>query len=315
MINAGSSNGVAISKQPSNTKYSFARHETFHPRFGWIKKGFDAVSKEPEIFLKEDAHIHLGVGKNMATAIRYWCSAFKVIQLEELNSGRARSYVPTDFGQQLLAPDGWDPYLEDTASLWLLHWHLLKSPSEASAWKFVFDAYRKVEFTTEEVAKELAGFRDRLGLKVMDSSLNKDVTCLLRMYGAQERKKPLTEETLDCPFVELGLIQRAGDTRHFAFRMGAKSNLPAAVIVAAALDFVAANDPGQRTISIASLTYDSGSPGLAFKLTESAICYAIEEISNKQPVALTDAAGLVQMSFDDNPAKLAQKILKQYYTQ
>ncbi|KOR34363.1 hypothetical protein AM228_24585 [Planktothricoides sp. SR001] len=28
----------------------FARHETFHPRFGWIKKGFDAAKKTPDYF-------------------------------------------------------------------------------------------------------------------------------------------------------------------------------------------------------------------------------------------------------------------------
>ena len=43
----------------------FARHETFHPRFGWLKKGFDAAVEEPEVFLREDAPVQLGVGKNI----------------------------------------------------------------------------------------------------------------------------------------------------------------------------------------------------------------------------------------------------------
>jgi len=29
----------------------FARHETFHPRFGWLKKGFDAAVEESGVFL------------------------------------------------------------------------------------------------------------------------------------------------------------------------------------------------------------------------------------------------------------------------
>ena len=48
----------------------FARHETFHPRFGWLKKGFDAAQKNPGIFLQEDAPVRLGVGKNMVNSIR-----------------------------------------------------------------------------------------------------------------------------------------------------------------------------------------------------------------------------------------------------
>ena len=43
----------------------FARHETFHPRFGWLKKGFDRASIDSETFLREDAPVRLGVGKNM----------------------------------------------------------------------------------------------------------------------------------------------------------------------------------------------------------------------------------------------------------
>src|SRR5262249_39784407 len=146
----------------------------------------------------------------------------------------------------------------------------------------------------DDLLQELTAYRDKLVSRVQDSSLEKDVTCLLRMYVEQPQKKAITEETLDCPFVELGLIQQAGDAQHYAFRIGAKANLPAAIIVAAALEFVASNDVRQHTVSLASLTYGPGSPGLAFKLTESAICQAIEDISLKPGgVMLSDTAGLV----------------------
>jgi hypothetical protein len=291
----------------------FARHETFHPRFGWLKKGFDAVGQDPEIFSREDAHIQLGVGKNMGLSIRYWCTAFKLIEVGEANGARGLS-APSEFGVRLLGEGGWDQYLEDITSLWLLHWNLLKSPCQATAWRFIFDEFRKADFTRDDLQRELAAYRDKLGLRVQDSSLEKDVTCLLRMYVEQPNKKAITEETLDCPFVELGLIHQAGDAQHYTFRIGAKANLPAAVIVAAALEFVASSDPGQRTVSLASLTYGQGSPGLAFKLTESAICQAIEDISLKHGgVEISDTAGLVQMSFQKEPLRLAQRILKHYY--
>lgn len=74
----------------------FARHETFHPRFGWLKKGFDRASHDAEVFLREDAPIRLGVGKNMVRSIRYWCSAFKLLENDQ----------PTDFGTQLLDQAG-----------------------------------------------------------------------------------------------------------------------------------------------------------------------------------------------------------------
>ena len=42
----------------------FSRHETFHPRFGWLKKGFDKAHEDNAIFSKESAPVVLGVGKN-----------------------------------------------------------------------------------------------------------------------------------------------------------------------------------------------------------------------------------------------------------
>ena len=48
---------------PKITK--FAGHETFHLRYGWLTKGFRALTKDPKIFEKETATIELGVGKNM----------------------------------------------------------------------------------------------------------------------------------------------------------------------------------------------------------------------------------------------------------
>ena len=37
----------------------FARHETFHPRYGWLKKGFDKALDDPIIFSKENAPVRL----------------------------------------------------------------------------------------------------------------------------------------------------------------------------------------------------------------------------------------------------------------
>jgi len=51
------------SNTSSGTELIFARHETFYPRYGWLKKGFEAVHANSNIFLEEDAHIQLGVGK------------------------------------------------------------------------------------------------------------------------------------------------------------------------------------------------------------------------------------------------------------
>jgi hypothetical protein len=44
---------------------------------------------------------------------------------------------------------------------------------------------------------------------------------------------------------------------------------------------------GEKMIAISRLLYDVGSPGMAFKLSESAICDAIEQLSNGFEAFLT----------------------------
>ena len=285
---------------------AFARHETFHPRFGWLKKGFDRAAQHPGIFLEKDAPVRLGVGKNMVRSIRYWCNAFKVLEDDQ----------PTAFGFDLLGEDGWDTYLEDPASLWLLHWHFLETPCRVSAWEFAFNYFHRNEFTKEDLFYDLCDYRDRISPRTANSSINKDVSCLLRMYSKQPSKSSASEDSLDCPFVDLGLIHTAGDARHYTFRVGAKRSLPAEIIIYACLRHAERVSETARSIPLSSLLYDVGSPGLVFKLTESALGAAIEQVARQnEAINLSDAAGKLQLSFSEEPDLLAQDLMNDYYDQ
>lgn len=59
-------NDKSVLDNPFN--FTFARHETFHPRWGWLKKGFEMSGIDSRIFLAEFAPVKLGVGKNMVRA-------------------------------------------------------------------------------------------------------------------------------------------------------------------------------------------------------------------------------------------------------
>lgn len=295
---------MSVSPPPSSTtRHTFARHETFHPRFGWLKKGFDRAARDPTVFLQDDATVQLGVGKNMVRSLRYWCTAFKLLEND----------APTAFGQQLLGSTGWDPYLEDPASLWLLHWKLLELPCAATAWDFVFNRFRSVEFTPEELFNQLCDYRDRAAARVADSSLRKDISCLLRMYGAQPFKAAVSEESLDCPFAELGLIRFAGNVRSYTFRIGPKPTLPAEIVVYTCLRYGAQVAPGVQNMPVAKLLYDYGSPGLVFRLTESALYEAIEAVGDADSLGITDVAGKLEFFFRGQPLQMAENLLNQYY--
>ena len=96
---------------------SFGRHETFHPRHGWLKKAYDRVAEQPDAFRADDATVRFGVGKNMVRAIRFWSLAFKITTDEHRDGLRT-----TDRGDDIFAKYGHDPYLERPETLWVLHW-------------------------------------------------------------------------------------------------------------------------------------------------------------------------------------------------
>ena len=114
-------------------KYIFSGHDSFHCRQLWLKKGYDFVV-EGSNFNDEDAVIKLGVGKNMVSSIRFWLKAFNVIDSKD---------IPTEFGIKMFdSNNGYDPYLEDEASLWLLHFQLVKN-GYSSIYSFIFNEFRR----------------------------------------------------------------------------------------------------------------------------------------------------------------------------
>jgi hypothetical protein len=306
-------NGAVM--QPALPKPIFARHETFHPRNGWLKKGVDKLVENPQVFLTEDCPTDLGVGKNMAKAIRYWCWAFKLTFDDwKGTKGVAPSLQP--LAELLMGDGGFDPYLEDPASLWLLHWNLLKQPCYATTWDYAFNHFRDQEFTSDSILTSLKAFiAGRFGdVVVSDSSLKNDIACLLRMYCPHSSSDLLSEETLDCPFSALGLITTVGRTKEFNFARRRKRSLPDELIVFASLEFASTIADGQISLNISRLLYEPGGPGLVFRLNEPEICQAIETISERHTeVRLSDSAGRLQMFWNGSPSSLANTILTRYY--
>lgn len=167
---------------------TFARHETFHPRWGWIKKAFDAAKESPHVFNAEDATLKLGVGKNMVRSIRFWGHAFRALAIEhDPDRPRLSLSVPSAIGDAIFGDGGWDPFTEDVGTLWLLHWLLLAPKSYMPVWWLSFSEFGAVEFTQQQLIEFACDQVESVSVwqSVPNrSSIEKDVSCFLRTYAS-----------------------------------------------------------------------------------------------------------------------------------
>lgn len=298
----------------------FARHETFAPRFGWLHKAYVSVADNSDAFLAAHATVDLGVGKNMVFAIRYWAEAFKLtVEHQRGGSSRAMSASPTWIAHWLLNEEGADPYLEDPASLWLLHWWLLRSPCVAPSWWVTFNASPGARFTEDDLAQTISRHLTVAGWEPpAPASIAKDVDCIAKMYAP--RKTPTGspgsfEDMLDCPFRELGLLEAVpGRTKTWRFTDTVTGTLSPQVVGYACLDYASQTARRAGSVSIARLAHEPGGPGRAFRLTEPALVSALEGAARDEPrLHLSDGVGQRSLVFAEDPQILAWTVLNRHY--
>jgi len=298
----------------------FARHETFHPRYGWFRKAYEAAVDGSSAFTRKDATVELGVGKNMVKSIRFWGSAAKLIQDDPDSAGsRAPGVVPTEFGRRLFDPQsGWDRFMEEPGTLWLLHWQLLAPRCRLPVWWVAFHEFHAVEFDVAELEAACSAGIDSAAewSRPQPSSIRKDLTALLRTYAPPDRSaRTSIDDLLDCPLRELGLIAKSAATGRYRFSIGAKPSLPPAVVAHAALDFAARADPASKTALLSRLASEPGSPGRAFKLTEDDLADALRPAAaeSQGKLALASPAGAAQLAWRGDPNKLGLELLDNHY--
>ena len=141
--------------QPSNATLSFSGHETFVLRYGWLKKAYEAVCNDRSVFLRDDAVVSLGVGRNMVRSMRHWALASGV--LAEEPKSRGTKLRPTEFGDFLFGRNRRDPFLEDINSLWLIHWKLSTNELRSTTWHWAFNFLRSTEFSIDALVRSNPG--------------------------------------------------------------------------------------------------------------------------------------------------------------
>lgn len=277
---------------------SFSGHETFPFRYGWLKKGVNALSDNPTFFSTDRAMVELGVGKNMVNSIKYWCSAAGLIESEKLNLARG-NYAPTEIAEALFLENGFDPYFEDLATLWLIHWQIASNAEQCTTWYWLFNQWHAVEFTKEQVFSEIQKWLEKQRLKpASDKTLSRDIDVCVRTYvHSRHGKNAISEDTLDCPLTELNLVTELEDGKTYQFRRGEQTTLPNEIFLYALSDYWRKAEIKTNSVNLEKVVYDAGSPGKIFKLDEESVVRRLEETTKLSDGAFRydETAGIKQV--------------------
>lgn len=284
-------------RESAASRVSFSGHETFVFRYGWLKKAVNAVSEDAEAFNREDAMVTLGVGKNMVRSIRHWSLAARVLQ-EELGT-RGRRLRVTPFGDLVFGQTGFDRYLEDPNTLWLLHWQLATNEERSTTWCWAFSLLSSGEFTRDSLASTIQAEIPRRKAKLPGiNSLRRDVDCFIRTYTpVTGDRNAVLEDSLDCPLVELNLIEEDSTSALLRFKRGTQATLADEVFIYALIDFWERSAPKREALSFTDVAYGFASPGRVFKLDENSLIDRLDRLEQVSRGCLiyTQTAGLNQI--------------------
>lgn len=283
-------------------KFTFSGHESFQCRHLWLKKGYDFVNKKKS-FNNDDAVVELGVGKNMVSSIRFWMKAFNLLTpTDEL----------TDFAHRLLSDDGYDPYMEDEGTLWLLHYQLVKK-GFASTYSIVFNELRreKIEFTKDNFISYIKRKSETERLfQFNPKTLQEDFSVLSKMYLRSEAQSKDREDSFSGLLTELDLVKcyNKGKEEFFIIENSERTEIPEEIILYAILD----NENFDLSLSLNAIEQSNNSVGTVFAINKPGLQTKIENLTAKFPnMVFNDQAGVKEIQFKKKPT--AYSILDKYY--
>ena len=277
-------------------KLIFSGHDTFHCRLFWLKKGYDYISNEGRF--KDDSGVDLGVGRNMVNSIRFWLKSFGVVN--------DKNTINPLF-QKLLANEGWDPYLENEATLQLLHYELCAN-NHSSIYNLIFRELRKIK--PEFSKQHFLNFVKDLDSSQNNNILDKDFSVFLRTYSSRGEKNK--EDSYSGLMTELSLIKEVGEDRKkeklYRIENNNQANIPVDILLYCMLN----NENYGHSISFKSLYSDEKGIGNIFCFEQDKLEDKLFEIAEKFDfVTYNSEAGIKELQFKNKPGAL--DILKLYY--
>ena len=117
----------------------------------------------------------------------------------------------TRLGRLVFGPGGFDEFLEDAQTLWLIHWKLATQAKDAPfAWHYLLNHWHRTDFTKTELLAAFEQETRREDRPLSAVTLDEHCSMFIRSYALSRSGKQV-EEALDCPLNELRLIEEVGE--------------------------------------------------------------------------------------------------------
>ena len=288
-------------------KFQFSGHDKFICKHFWLKKAYD-FSIDNNKFTQDEAVVDLGVGKNMVSSIRFWSKSFGILNDDDEIS---------DFANYILSDRGKDPFCEDTATIWLLHYKLA-TINKASLYNIFFNKFTKerIEFSKDHLFDFIKIYCQKNDYDVNENTLYSDISVFLKSYLKPKRYKKNIEDTYSGLLQELNIFNEfeidkvaQGEKIWYRVENDHKEGLPYQIVLYAILNQL---DDKDKSISFREILTGFNSPGLIFALNPDTLYQYIKEITNNfESIVFSETAGNQILQLNSNFDKLS--ILNDYY--
>lgn len=292
-------------------KYLFSGHESFICKHFWLKKGYDFIIENGD-FKYENAVMELGVGKNMVNSIEHWMKSYGLLD---------KSNNVTDLAKKIFQTrGGYDQFIESLATIWLLHYSLIKT-NRSSLYSIFFNDFRKgrTDFTKEQFLSFLKRQIEDEAKSANDNTINNDIGVFVRSYlkpSYKDTKIEIEEDFLSL-MIDLDLMSSYKSenaegkiVEWYQVENKLQIDLPPEIVFFSILD----NENYGKSISFQELLNGFNSPGVIFALNEEGLYNKLAYIVSKykgQGVTLSETAGVRELQIKSTFKKW--DILHEYY--
>lgn len=292
----------------------FGGHETFTIRDGWLHKGLNLLQREPEKLVDEFSADWLGVGSNMAKAIRHWLIAAGLARHEPGKRSKTTLLVPTELGNLIYTQDS---NFTELGTWWVLHANLVNNKENAVSWDWFFNYFNHQKFDKSVCLDNACRYFQNNKTMPSINTLDRDLLCLLGSYA---RKIPTEqnddpEDARDCPLLDLGIMSYFRMTGTYQINYEVKNIPPEIFCYIISMTFGQTNQSGGScNVTIQEAVTRPGGPGRICQLQSESLyeqAAKAEGIMQNQDIELVGLGGSRVIKFAN---KQPLEWLEKYYS-